>query len=73
METRGYSYVAQSDLIIKLIRSAADSDQVAFRKVAEDLISEETRKGHSILAERMRKALNHPITATKAASQTATP
>lgn len=50
--------MAQSDLIIKLIRSAADSDQVAFRKVAEDLISEETRKGHRILAERMRKALN---------------
>ena len=49
--------MAQSDLIIKLIRSAADSDQVAFRKVAEDLISEETRKGHRILAERMRKAL----------------
>ena len=50
--------MAQSDLIIKLIRSVADSDQVAFRKVAEDLISEETRKGHRILAERMRKALN---------------
>lgn len=50
--------MAQSDLIIKLIRSAADSDQTAFRKVAEDLISEETRKGHRILAERMRKALN---------------
>ena len=50
--------MAQSDLIIKLLRSAADSDQVAFRKVAEDLISEETRKGHRILAERMRKALN---------------
>lgn len=49
--------MAQSDLIVKLIRSAADSDQVAFRKVAEDLISEETRKGHRILAERMRKAL----------------
>ena len=50
--------MAQSDLIIKLIRSATDSDQTAFRKVAEDLISEETRKGHRILAERMRKALN---------------
>lgn len=50
--------MAQSDLIIKLIRSAADSDQTTFRKVAEDLISEETRKGHRILAERMRKALN---------------
>ena len=50
--------MAQSDLIIKLLRSAADSDHVAFRKVAEDLISEETRKGHRILAERMRKALN---------------
>ena len=50
--------MAQSDLIIKLLRSAADSDQVAFRKVAEDLISEETRKGDRILAERMRKALN---------------
>ena len=49
--------MAQADLIIKLIKSASNADQVAFQKAAEDLIAEEKRKGHRILADRMYKAL----------------
>ena len=49
--------MARADLIIKLMQSGSKADQVAFQKTAEDLIAEEKRKGHRILAERMHKAL----------------
>ena len=50
--------MAQADLILKLIRSNVNANQIEFQKVAENLISEERRKGHHILAEQMRKALS---------------
>ena len=49
--------MAQADLIIKLLKSGRNADQVTFQKTAEDLIAEEKRKGHRILAEQMHKAL----------------
>ena len=49
--------MAQADLLVRLIKSVSDSDLVTFRKTTEALISEEKRKGHRILAERMHKAL----------------
>ena len=49
--------MAQADLLVRLIKSVSDSDLVAFQKTTEALISEEKRKGHRILAERMHKAL----------------
>ena len=49
--------MARSDLLVNLMKSGSKADQVTFQKIAEDLIAEEKRKGHGILAERMRKAL----------------
>ncbi len=49
--------MAQADLIIKLLKSGSNADQVTFQRTAEDLIAEERRKGHRILAEKMHKAL----------------
>ncbi len=49
--------MAQADLILKLIKSGTNANQVDFQKAAEDLIAEEKRKGHRILAERIHKAL----------------
>jgi len=49
--------MAQSDLLVSLIKSASNGDQMAIRKVAESLIQEEKKKGHRILAERLAKAL----------------
>ena len=49
--------MAQVDLIIQLMKSGSNADQVTFQKVAEDLIAEEKRKGHRIIADRMYKAL----------------
>lgn len=57
--------MAQSDILIKLLRSVSDSDQIGFHKAAEDLIAEEKRKGHRILAERMHKALRPTFNGTK--------
>ena len=49
--------MARADLLIRLMKSGSNVDQIAFQKAAEDLIAEENRKGHRVLAERMRKAL----------------
>lgn len=49
--------MAQADLLVKLIKSASNGDQVAVRKISEILIQEERSKGHRILAERLIKAL----------------
>ena len=49
--------MAQADLLVNLLKTAANGDQLAFRKIAEGLIQEENQKGHRLLAERLTKAL----------------
>nr|VFK57085.1 MAG: ATPase family associated with various cellular activities (AAA) [Candidatus Kentron sp. TC] len=49
--------MAQADLLVDLLKSASNGDQLAFRKVAERLVQEERAKGHRILADRLAKAL----------------
>ena len=49
--------MAQADLLVDLVKSAATGDQPAFRRAAESLIQEEKQKGHRLLAERLGKAL----------------
>ena len=49
--------MAQADLLVELVKSASDGDQIAFRKISEALIQEERNKGHRILADRLIKAL----------------
>jgi len=49
--------MAQADLLVELIKSASNGDQLAFRKAAEGLIQEEKSKGHRILADRLAKSL----------------
>lgn len=49
--------MAQADLLVDLIKSASNGDQLAFRKTAEALIQEEKTKGHRILADRLSKSL----------------
>lgn len=49
--------MAQADLLVDLIKSVSNSDQLAFRKIAEALIQEEKSKGHRILADRLAKSL----------------
>lgn len=49
--------MAQADLLVKLLKSASNGDQLAFRKSAETLIQVEKGKGHRILADRLTKAL----------------
>lgn len=49
--------MAQADLLVELIKSVSNGDQLAFRKIAETLIQEEKTKGHRILADRLTKAL----------------
>ncbi|MCU7813777.1 MAG: ATP-binding protein [Candidatus Thiodiazotropha sp. (ex Rostrolucina anterorostrata)] len=49
--------MAQADLLVDLFKSASNGDQLAVRRVAENLIKEEKDKGHRILAERLAKAI----------------
>jgi SpoVK/Ycf46/Vps4 family AAA+-type ATPase len=49
--------MAQADLLVELLKTATNGDQLAFRKTAEALIQEEQAKGHRIVAERMTKSL----------------
>ena len=49
--------MAQADLLVELIKSASNGDQMAFRKISTALIQEERSKGHRILADRLTKAL----------------
>lgn len=51
--------MAQADLLVELVQSAGNGDQLTFRKIAETLIQEEKGKGHRVLADRLAKAL-HP-------------
>lgn len=49
--------MAQADLLVDLIKSASNGDQVAFRKIVEALIQDEKSKGHRVLAERLTKSM----------------
>ena len=49
--------MARADLLVDLIKSASNGDQLAFRKIAEMLIQEEKAKGHRVLADRLVKSL----------------
>ncbi|MFH2065535.1 MAG: ATP-binding protein [Pseudomonadota bacterium] len=49
--------MAQADLLVDLIKSASNGNQLAFRKTAEALIQEEKAKGHRVLADRLVKSL----------------
>ena len=49
--------MAQADLLVELLKSASNGDQLAFRKAAEAIIQEEKSKGHRILADRLTKSL----------------
>lgn len=49
--------MAQADLLVELLKSASNGDQLAFRKAAEAIIQEEKSKGHRILVDRLAKAL----------------
>lgn len=49
--------MTRADLLVKLIKSGTDGDQLAFRKAAEALIQGEEAKGHRILADRLTKSL----------------
>jgi SpoVK/Ycf46/Vps4 family AAA+-type ATPase len=49
--------MAQADLLVNLLKTATNGDQLAFRKAAESLIQEEKQKGHRLLADRLVKAL----------------
>ena len=53
--------MTQADLLVQLLISATNGDQVAFRKNAETIIAEERAKGHRILADRMVKAIQPKI------------
>lgn len=54
--------MAQADLLVDLVKTATNGDQLAFRKAAEGLIQEEKQKGHRLLAERLTKALQPNFT-----------
>ncbi|MEO5331298.1 MAG: ATP-binding protein [Magnetococcus sp. YQC-5] len=62
--------MAQADLLVELLRTATNGDQLAFRKAAEGLIQEEKAKGHRILADRLHKSLQPSVFQ---AGRTATP
>ena len=47
----------QADLLVDLIRSGTEGDQITFRKAAEALIEDERSKGHRVLATRLVKSL----------------
>nr|VFK24670.1 MAG: hypothetical protein BECKLPF1236A_GA0070988_104313 [Candidatus Kentron sp. LPFa]VFK35974.1 MAG: hypothetical protein BECKLPF1236C_GA0070990_104592 [Candidatus Kentron sp. LPFa] len=49
----GEVLMAQADLLVDLLKSASNGDQLAFRKAAETLVQEEKAKGHRILADRL--------------------
>ncbi|MFC0349864.1 AAA family ATPase [Undibacterium danionis] len=49
--------MAQADLLVRLLKSATNSDQQGFRRAAEELINEERLRGHRILSDRLAKAI----------------
>lgn len=53
--------MAQSDLLVSLLRSGSSGDQLGFRKTAQALIEEERQKGHRVLATRLVKSLEPTV------------
>ncbi|MBS3694163.1 AAA family ATPase [Rhodococcus qingshengii] len=49
--------MARADLLIALVQSGAGGDDLAFRRAAEALISEEESKKHNVLASQLTEAL----------------
>lgn len=49
--------MARSDLLLAIVRSGAQGDDLAFRRAAEALIAEEESKRHGILASQLAEAL----------------
>lgn len=53
--------MAQADLLVNLVKSASNGDPLSVRKITQNLIQEEKNKGHTILAERLNKAMTPRI------------
>lgn len=53
--------MAQADLLVSLLRSGSNGDQLGFRRTAQALIEEERQKGHRVLATRLVKSLEPTI------------
>lgn len=53
--------MAQADLLVSLLRSASNGDQLGFRRTAQALIEEERSKGHRVLATRLVKSLEPTV------------
>lgn len=51
--------MARADLLVHLVRSAQDGDDVNLRRTVESLIAEERDKHHHLLADRLEDALRH--------------
>lgn len=49
--------MARSDLVLKLVRSGFNGDQVSYRKTVEALIAEERSRGHHVFADRLAECL----------------
>ena len=49
--------MARSDLLIKLVRASVAGDQSAVRAAVETIIAEEKRKQHTVLADRLTRAM----------------
>ena len=54
--------MARADLLLKLVAAGSRGDQALFRQVAEAIISEERRKHHSVLADRLAACLSEKDT-----------
>ncbi len=50
--------MARADLLIRLIQSGIQGDNVTFRKVVEAIIAEERAKQHNVLAKQLEEILN---------------
>ena len=50
-------FVARSDLLVSLVRSGTEGDQIGFRRAAEAIIAEEQAKQHGVLATQLSEAL----------------
>src|SRR5690606_11019287 len=49
--------MARSDLLITLVKASMGGDKNAVRSTVEEIISEESRKQHTVLADRLRRVI----------------
>jgi hypothetical protein len=49
--------MARSDLLVPLVKAGTTGDKRGFRSAAEAIVAEERSKRHSVLAERLAKAI----------------